>query len=329
MYNYIYRKNRLQFIVLALLAAFAIVRLILAPPVIIGANGTVFPPQPIYDFLTAHPIYFRIAFGLIVTVQILLFQHFISRHNFLDDGSLMPAIWFLFLSLITIEFPTMSQAFLTNMFMLVLLLLNVNSLNSSNIDNANKMFWSGFTVAMAMLIEPSAILMCILIIVSLILGKTNVIKRLCLASVGLLLPFIYIASVCYITGKTYIITDFLPRMNFFSMLDIDINSTLFIIFCITLLLSLLYIIPAMKIHYDNKIVLLRKKYVIINTMLLISVLIALIGGHSFREALPYLILPIATYFSMMSQLKRNRIITDIVITAFCAIIIIINFTKML
>ena len=324
MFNYLYRKSTLQIILAVALAAFALARLILAPAIFHTphAQGLLYPA--LYNSLFPYTIGFRIAFAIVIALQIFIFQHFISKHNFLDSGSLMPTIWMLFFVLATTDFPAFSQPLITNFLILILLLLNVNSLNSSSEDNRRHVFWSGFIVALAALFEPAAILLFFIVCAALVTGKTNFLKRLCLALSGLLLPFIYIISFYFLTNQTPLLQDYFSQQNFFEFIFIDCKPTIFIIFCIIFLLSILYTIPTLKLHYDNRIILLRKKFLLVNVMFLVILTIILIGNHNFMEGLTYLTIPFSIYFPMLCQLRRNRITADIVMTAVVAIIVLIK-----
>ena len=93
---------------------------------------------------------------------------------------------------------------------------------------------------------------------------------------------------------------------------------------IIFLLSILYILPTLKLHYDNRIILLRKKFLLVNVMFLVILTIILFGNHNFMEGLTYLTIPFSIYFSMLCQLRRNKITADIVMTAIVAIIVLIK-----
>ena len=324
MYNFIYRKRVLQIILAVAIAAFMVARLMLAPAIFYKPHVATLLYPVLYDFFLPHPIGFRIALALFIAIQVFVFQEFISRHNFLDSASLMPVIWFLFFSLFTSDFPAFSQSLLLNFLIIILLSLNINSLNSSNEDNRRHVFWAGVIVAMATLVEPAAILLFFIICAALITGKTNFLKRLCLALTGLFMPFLYIAVIFFLTGRMTILLDYFSRQQFFAFLFIDCEPALFISFCIVFLLTLLYTLPALKLYYDNRVILLRKKFLIVNMAFLLILLIVLTGNHSFTVGLPYLVVPFSIYFSMLCQLRRNRITTDILMTAFVVIILLIK-----
>ena len=319
MFNYIYRKSTLQIFLLAAIVIFAIVRLVFAPVIFIAPDSTGFLYPSLYGLLFPHPIATRITLGIGFAIQLALIQHFISKNNFLDSSSFMPAILILFFLITTSNFPTFSPAAVTNFLLLTLLEFNIADSKKNN----NSLFFSGLTVAVATLFEPAAILMLPIIFAALFVSKANVLKRICLALTGFALPLIYLLSYHFLTDKMQVINDYFTATVFPGIISIDCNRTFFILFWVAFAIALLYAISTMKLHYDNKIILIRKIFLIVNIMTLVVMAMILFGNMKFTEALPLIAAPFAIYFAMLSQLGHRRIITDIVIIMFSTIVTLI------
>jgi len=82
------------------------------------------------------------------------------------------------------------------------------------------------------------------------------------------------------------------------------------------ILLVIYLIVQLKLFYDNKLIVLRKRLVNIHFLMFVLAAMFLISGLPFSCSLLYVMLPIALYFSMITQYKSRIIFHDIMILAF-------------
>ena len=77
-----------------------------------------------------------------------------------------------------------------------------------------------------------------------------------------------------------------------------------------------YLIIQLKLFYDNKLIVLRKRLVTIHLLLFVLVAVLLLSGLPLQQGFLYLTFPIVMYFSMITQYRSRIVFHDILILAF-------------
>ncbi|MCQ2286005.1 MAG: DUF6427 family protein [Bacteroidales bacterium] len=322
MFHFIYKKNFLQLVLLLFAVVATIGQLTFLPTLFLtpAAQGLYY--SGLYETFFSHPIAFRITYGLILAIEALLIHFIINKHNFLDKESYLPSFWFLALTLSIAPHATFAPTIFTNFATLLLLAISLEFFDK---ENNTIPLLSGLLVSAASLIDPAAIFLLLFVCTSLFIGRTRIPKGLCLLSIGFFLPYIYLFSFYYITDRIPMLTDYFVSNQFFKLVVSEHQQRAVLFFLIiTFFLSTIYIIPTLKFHYDNRIILLRKKFMIV-TMLFVALLFVLLFGHSsLRFSIAYLIIPFTLYLSMLNQIKVRRIVHDIIILVFFTSILLIQ-----
>lgn len=82
-----------------------------------------------------------------------------------------------------------------------------------------------------------------------------------------------------------------------------------------LLVSTIYVITLLKLFYDNKLIILRKRFVTIILLTIASVAMVVFSGLDFRLGLIYLLVPMTLAYSMLANIKRRRFLHDLLFIA--------------
>lgn len=253
-----------------------------------------------------------VGFGMLV--QLLLLYIYFNRSGFADNGGGMVIIWFFILIAAGGYASKMSPIWLVNIIIAAVFLLNTNY-TSDNMKG--KDLFSGVLIAVASLFYPIALLLCLFVISSLIINRFSKIKDILLLLIGILLVYIYFF--CY-----YFFTDQLPLL--FAMLSQWQFVTIFtslsgvawqeIVLIIVASIGILYAGACLKSHYDNKLIVYRKRLINIHLLTFTGILMMLFSPYPIHDAIAYLIVPISLYYAMLSQLKSHRIANDIIMVLF-------------
>ena len=133
---------------------------------------------------------------------------------------------------------------------------------------------------------------------------------------GTLLVVTYLISYYYLSDSFPVLWESYRQLTFFAFFTHF--SSLWVmdwVLIAYLLLSLLYMIAVLKIHYDTKLIVLRKRFMVLVFLFFIMIIAILLAGMELSCTLIYLVVPLALFDSMLSQLKNKRLLNDVLMAA--------------
>lgn len=313
MFHYLHKHTIPQIILSVLLLAGAFY--------MIFARITLFPPQgqgllyySIYNLLVAHPIALKITAAIILLLQILLILRFFHLNRFSENPTNTPLL-FTLLVLVAGHFPELfSPATISNLILTFILLFNTRDTNEQPVKN--RVLSSGMLIGITSLIDPYSIWALLFLVLALLTNRFSKFKEIIILFVGFLLVYLYVFSVGYLTNSTAHIMDTIRQTSFFTIFkNLNALKVLDYVLAGMLLVGMIYIMSALKLYFDNKLIILRKRYLTILLLFIVMVITMAFSGYTFRQGLVYLVVPISLMFSMVALLKKRKILNDLVILA--------------
>ncbi len=306
---YFLNKNYILQIVFSVLlfgwAVFSIfTQMTLCPP-----EGQTIVYRHLFDFWQLHALHYKIVAVVWVLLECILIQLFFSRNRFAEISTLMPMSFFL-LFLNAGKFTSFfSPAFFTVLLTTLVLLFNAKDSNEKN--KKNKIFSSGLLIGLATLIDPNALWIMLFLILALFANNYSKAKEICILFAGLLMVAIYTFAYFFLSNKLPVLADTIKHLQFFyiirnvkSMSVLDWARVSFLIF------SLFYLITVIKLYFDNKLIVLRKRFVTTVLLLMIVLIMVVFANYDIHQGMLYLIVSMSLFYSMLSQIKKRRLWND-------------------
>jgi len=245
---------------------------------------------------------------------VFMLEYIFQSNKFSENRSSLPVLFFLlflnvghFLTQLTPMFFTM---------LAILLLLIVNSSQENGHPNKNKVFLSGVLIALASLMDIGALCLIPFMIFALLTDNNYHPKDLLVLLCGILLVGIYLFSFYYLTDSLPALWASFRQLTFFAFFthiaELRVLDWVLIAF---LVLSGFYVIAVVKIYYDNKLIILRKRFMVVAFLSFMMMLAILLTGKAMPQTLIYMIVPLALLDGMLAQLKSRRYLNDAITVA--------------
>lgn len=282
---------------------------------------TPFPPegqpvlyQAIYSLWGHAPVLCKSIVLFLLLFSVLLLQHIFLTNKFSDNRTFLPVVFFL-LFLNTGHFlQHLTPAFFTMLVTLLVLLINTNQENGRPVKN--KVFFSGVLISVAALVDLGALWLILFMVFALLTDKNYRPKDILVLLSGILMVIIYLVSYYYLTDSWPSVQNSLRQLTFFAFFthisDLAVLDWVLIGF---LLLSGFYVIAVLKIHYDTKLIVLRKHYMLVVFLCFLMSLSILLTATTMPHTLIYWVVPFSLLDGMLAQLKMRRYLNDILIIA--------------
>ncbi|MCQ2272443.1 MAG: DUF6427 family protein [Bacteroidales bacterium] len=195
--------------------------------------------------------------------------------------------------------------------MVLLLMLNYNY-DSGNVKCRD--LFSGILIAMACLFYFPCIFLSFFVVSSLIINKYSKTKDILAFLIGILLVIVYLFSYFYFTDNVSGLLSLIPGLKLSNCFDATkIWSWREILLLTTTGIALLYGIVVDKIHFDTQPIALRKRMATINVMTISCILMFVFSPYDIKQSVVFLMLPIIFYFTILSQLNKNRLVNDFIV----------------
>ena len=253
-----------------------------------------------------------ISFGLLL--QILLTDVYYFRGGFGDNHHLMVCIWFLLILCCGGFVSELSPVWFSNLILAIIISLNFDY------DNGNlksKDLLSGILTGVASLFYPPMLFVAFFVISSLIINRFSKYKDIIVYILGILLVYLYIFCFYFFCNRLPELYQFVTEIRFYNtFMMTEMYSWKVMVLIATTVASLLYAIVVLKIQYDSKTVLLRKRLITIHLITMSTLLLMAFSPFDFHQAVGFLLIPMTLYYSMLSQMKEHPFINDLMMLIF-------------
>lgn len=277
-------------------------------------NPTGFPIlyKSIYNILFSNEIARSLTLSIVLILSILGVQYYFSKNNFAPKTSLLPAIIFLSILLLTGSLKIVSPIFFTNFSIIIILLINESHYKGLSKSNV---FYSGMIIGLSLLIDPASIVLLLFLIVSMIINTVITPKDLIVSLLGIITIGIYlIAYYFFIDGLDILWANF-SQIKLYSIFStVRQLSTLQMVFIPLNFIIIFYLVIKVSMVYENKVIVMRKKIITLNALLLCLMGTILVSGISPEFLFRYFFIPISLLISILVQNPNRFFIYEILIT---------------
>lgn len=275
---------------------------------------------PLASAVSLHNDLFRGLMLIFIVIEALLLYSFFKKGKFTDNHTFFPVVWLLFFYAFGSFLLPFTPIFITNVAVVLLVTLNSVSQNSKV-----AVLMSGVVVGLASLYDISAVLLLVYVFISLIISKLNWIRDIVVSLVGFLLPYIYVAAGFYFHGTFGYLISSMQQISIQPYLFASPHFSPISLACLAVfVLFLPYAFLQLKLLADNKLVVIRNRYISLNFLMLVLFCMALFSPIPLPYSLSYLTVPLAMYLSALIPEKRFSIFKELTISLFVASVVLLN-----
>lgn len=322
MFYFLQKHKLLQIIIVIILTVFTCIHLFSA-----SINYSFF--EPILPFSIAlangiglHTGLFRGMILLTLLLEVFLLYNYFKKSAFTDNSTFFPVIWFLVFNAFACFLVPFTPIFLTNL--AIIFLLNIHTSNS---DSRLKMqiLLSGALISLACFYDITAVFLLLFIVISLAINRLEKVRDVLVLLIGFLVPIIYVGAVYFFQGD---FADFITvwrKLHFhpaiFAMKKI---STVQIICLSVFALMIPYIVIQLKLLYDNKLIIIRKRFISQIVLFFTLLIMVLLTQVPLPYSLAYFSVPITFFLTSLIPEKKFSIVKELAIILFTASIIVMS-----
>lgn len=268
----------------------------------------------IYNHFVNNPVGMRVMAVVMLLFVILFLQLFYNRNKFSDIKTIMPIVFFLLLINAGKFLYSFAPASFTIPILTLIMLINTKDANEQ--PTKNRTFASGILVGLCSLIDPHSVLILLFLIISLLANRFSKFKEIVIAISGFLFVYIYYFATAYLFNKIPLAVSYIQKYQFFGIIR-NFSSMKIMDWILGgyLLLSVLYATMALKLYFDNKLIVLRKRYLTIIILFFVMFVLMLFADSSFRYAILYVTIPVSLIFSLLTVLKNGKLMKDFIMIA--------------
>ena len=314
MFYYLNKNTVVQWVLIALLLAWAFFTIVTEISVCPADGQSIFF-QHLAVFWMEHPFHLKVTGILLLLFESMLIGYFYSANRFADNKTLISVVFFLLIMNVGGFVKTMTPAMLTLVFMTLIVIVNTQDENERPVKN--RVFTSGLLVGISSLFDPVSVVCVVFLTMALITHRYSKSKEIAIMLFGLLFVCAYLFSGFFIANKMPVLMDSFKHLSFFGVIKsvktLDVFDYVLVGYTVLLVT---YLIVQLKLFYDNRLIVLRKRLVTIHLLLFVMVAVMLLSGLPLQQGLMYLAFPITMYFSMITLYRSRIVFHDILIVAF-------------
>lgn len=256
----------------------------------------------------------KIVAMLMILLEILFVQRFYSLNKFSDNQTFMPSVMFLAFLNVSGMLTVFTPAWFTVFILTFLLLYNLRDNNEKPVKN--RILASGALIALATLLDFHSVWLVFFLICALAANRFSKFKDVLILFAGALLVYVYVFTFHFLRGSMHEWSLSYAHYQFFELIkSIPSLKVLDYVLMGYLLVSTIYVVTLLKLFYDNKLIILRKRFVTIVLLTIASVAMVLFTSLNFRLGLAYLLIPMTLVYSMLSNIKRRKFLHDLLFIA--------------
>jgi len=273
------------------------------------------------EWTVLHPSAARAGILALYVLQQLLLYSYFKRNRFADNETLIPCIALAaFLAASGIA-SHCTPVLIANTAAIGVLRLSDDS-ESRHLKS--RLLLAGTLIGIASLYDLSLLLLAVAIILILVTNRLNTLNDIFVALIGILIPYIYVLAYHFFVGNLSAYLSSFTRFDFQFPL-VSARPSIVAIICIVVCIALLiYILVKLKIRFDYKLIVVRKRFANTHFLFVVSAAILFLTNLPYPQSLGYLFIPIAIYLAAYAPSRRFSITKEVVLTLFFTAITLIG-----
>lgn len=318
MFFFLNKKNILQIILLVALMIWSIYSIV-TQMVICDMSGQSMISQNIFFYLSEHPFLLKFLAVVLLMLTVFFIQRYYEENKFADFNTLLPSVIFLLLVNMGHFLQTFTPAFATLAITTFIMLFG--TFHGKDKVSLNLILSTGVIIGIATLLDPNAIWYLLFFLMVLLFNQFVKAKDLLILLVGFLTVVIYLFSIAYLTDTIPSVLHSIKYLQTFELLkNFKTISVLEMVTLGVLLFLSLYAAVTGKLYYDNKLIILRKRFRDTHFLFFVSIIILFFSGLTKQESLLYMMLPLTLYISSLCLIKNRKLFHDLLIITLCVLL---------
>ena len=258
--------------------------------------------------------------ALYLIQQLLLFSYF-KKNRFSDNETLIPCIALAAFMVAGGMASRCTPVLIANTAIIGLLILCDDS---ESRHQKSRLMVAGALIGIASLYDLSLLLLSVAVILILVTNRLNTLSDIFVVFIGLLVPYIYVAAYHFFVGN---LTDYFASFTHLSFQFplLAVRPSIVSIICIGICLVLLvFILIKLKVRFDYKLIVIRKRFGNVHFLFVVTAAIFLLTDIRFPQSLGCLFVPISLYIAAYAPSRRFSISKEVVLTLFFTAITLIG-----
>lgn len=273
------------------------------------------------EWTVLHPAAARAGILVLYLLQQLLLFSYFKKNHFADNETLITCIAMAIFIVASNIASNCTPVLIANTAAIGLLWLSDDS-GSRHLKS--RLLLAGTLIGIASLYDHVLLLLAVAVILILVTNRLNTLNDIFVALIGILIPYIYVASYHFFVGN---LTDYLSSFSHLSLRFplFDARPSLIAIICIVVCIALLiYILVKLKFRFDYKLIVVRKRFANTHFLFIVTIAIFILTNLPFPQSLGYLFVPVALYLAAYAPSRRFSISKEVVFTLLLTAIILIG-----
>lgn len=281
---------------------------------ILPSEGQTLLYQKVLFFWTNHVLLCKVLVSLMLLLETVFIQRFYSLNRFSENQTFMPSAVFLGVVCASGVLTTFTPVWFTSFFLSFIMIYYASNHNEKPVKN--KILATGVVIALATLFDFHAVWLAIFMLCTLAANRFASLKDGIILLAGALLVYVYVFTFHFLRDSLHEWSLSYAHYHFFEIVR-DFKSLTLVDYVLAgfVVVSLSYVSTALKLFYDNKLIILRKRYALIILLSFFMLVAMMFSGMPFKQGFLYMLVPITLFFSMLGLLKRRRIFHDILFVA--------------
>lgn len=314
MFYLLQKELRFQIFILVVLAGLFCYQLFALPISFCFPDSFLPYAQPLGKWVSAYPIAVKIVILLLFATQQMMFFAYFKWSKFDEQTSLLPCAALALFTVAGGPSAVCSPVMIANTVIACLLLLIANTERG---HQKSKVLLAGILIGIASFFDLSIFLLLAAVLFILLTNRFNSISDIFVTLIGILIPYIYGIAYSFFTGS--LPQDFAAYSQVhltFPLLTRTQPSIVAIISAVIGAVLLIYIFIQLKIRFDYKLIVVRKRFINTHILFVFLVGVILLTNLPFPVSSCYLSIPLSIYLASYAPSRRLSITREVVLTLF-------------
>lgn len=320
---YLLQKNlRFQIFIMVVLTGLFCYQLFALPIALCSPDSFLPYTQSLGQWVSCNPTAAKIGVLLLVALQqVLLFFHF-KRSKFDEQTSLLPCAAMMVFTIAGGTAALCSPVLIANVILTSLLLL---SDDSDHRHQKSKVLLAGILLGVATFFDLALLIIPLALLFILLTNRFNTFSDIFVTLIGMVIPYIYCLAYFFFADSTPLLFDSFTHIHFnFPIFTVTHLSVVSLISAGTGALLLIYILVKLKIRFDYKLIVVRKRFVNTHILFVFLIGVLLLTNLPFPISATYLAVPLSIYLAAYAPSRRLTITKEVVLTVFLTAAILLG-----
>lgn len=320
---YLLRKAHLLQLIVGIIALLWCGVMIFIKPLDVSLlNNSLFCSVAFSQWAISHPVGTQFLVLLLLLLQGAMLFHYVRTCGFLDEENALSILFFCAFSLGMGIFLPFTPAWFTNTATLAVLNLSNRAFSS---NSKTTLLLAGIVLGIATLFDPTALLLLGFFILYILINQIDKLRDLLATLCGVLTPYLYLLAYHYFAGSLHAYLHSFSQFHLYFPLFTQTHFSIYTLIALPLTLLLtIYVIFRLKVLYNNRLILIRRRFLMLCILFFFNIAMLLSANTPFPYSLYYLLIPITVFTISFIPVRNFAISTEILLTLLTASLVIMG-----